>query len=242
MTDIELKVDKFVTNYQSKNYKDYIDIFQDFYSEKKKCLKGKKCTKNFVNDNNKLIMNKGKKNIDIVKPKYLIIDKRLEEIDDKINNIDYEIRFLQYSLNSKSKKEEIQKYETFKTEFNNLNDERDIYKTYNNKINNIEEDNKQLNQLREDIINGGKINKELYNKIIKYYKTKKLEDYKSIDKLIEEYINSKKYQNNYKKIKELKNKNKINFIVKELPKLPETKKKIIKKKIIPKKVTQKKID
>ena len=35
MTDIELKVDKFVTNYQSKNYKDYIDIFQDFYSEKK---------------------------------------------------------------------------------------------------------------------------------------------------------------------------------------------------------------
>lgn len=240
MTDIELKVDKFVTNYQSKNYKDYIDIFQDFYSEKKKCLKGKKCTKNFINDNNKLIMKKGKKNIDIVKPKYLIIDKRLEEIDDKINNIDYEIRFLQYSLNSKSKKEEIQQYEEFKTEFNKLNNEREIYKLYENKIDNIEDKNKQLNEFREDITNGSKVNKELYNKIIKYYKTKKIEDYKSIDKLIEEYINSKKYQENYKKIKDLKNKSRTNFIVTELPKLSETKKKIIKKKSNTKKTNPKK--
>lgn len=240
MTDIELKVDKFVTNYQSKNYKDYIDIFQDFYSEKKKCLKGKKCTKNFINDNNKLIMKKGKKNIDIVKPKYLIIDKRLEEIDDKINNIDYEIRFLQYSLNSKSKKEEIQQYEEFKTEFNKLNNEREIYKLYENKIDNIEDKNKQLNEFREDITNGSKVNKELYNKIIKYYKTKKLEDYKSIDKLIEEYINSKKYQENYKKIKDLKNKSKTNFIITQLPKLSETKKKIIKKKSNTKKTNPKK--
>ena len=240
MTDIELKVDKFVTNYQSKNYKDYIDIFQDFYSEKKKCLKGKKCTKNFINDNNKLIMKKGKKNIDIVKPKYLIIDKRLEEIDDKINNIDYEIRFLQYSLNSKSKKEEIQQYEEFKTEFNKLNNERDLYKLYENKIDNIEDKNKQLNEFREDITNGSKVNKELYNKIIKYYKTKKIEDYKSIDKLIEEYINSKKYQENYKKIKDLKNKSKTNFIITQLPKLSETKKKIIKKKSNTKKTNPKK--
>lgn len=240
MTDIELKVDKFVTNYQSKNYKDYIDIFQDFYSEKKKCLKGKKCTKNFINDNNKLIMKKGKKNIDIVKPKYLIIDKRLEEIDDKINNIDYEIRFLQYSLNSKSKKEEIQQYEEFKTEFNKLNNEREIYKLYENKIDNIEDKKKQLNEFREDITNGSKVNKELYNKIIKYYKTKKIEDYKSIDKLIEEYINSKKYQENYKKIKDLKNKSRTNFIVTELPKLSETKKKIIKKKSNTKKTNPKK--
>jgi vacuolar-type H+-ATPase subunit I/STV1 len=240
MTDIELKVDKFVTNYQSKNYKDYIDIFQDFYSEKKKCLKGKKCTKNFINNNDKLIMKKGKKNIDIVKPKYLIIDKRLEEIDDKINNIDYEIRFLQYSLNSKSKKEEIQQYEEFKTEFNKLNNEREIYKLYENKIDNIEDKKKQLNEFREDITNGSKVNKELYNKIIKYYKTKKIEDYKSIDKLIEEYINSKKYQENYKKIKDLKNKSRTNFIVTELPKLSETKKKIIKKKSNTKKTNPKK--
>ena len=240
MTDIELKVDKFVTNYQSKNYKDYIDIFQDFYSEKKKCLKGKKCTKNFINDNNKLIMKKGKKNIDIVKPKYLIIDKRLEEIDDKINNIDYEIRFLQYSLNSKSKKEEIQQYEEFKTEFNKLNNERDLYKLYENKIDNIEDKNKQLNEFREDITNGSKVNKELYNKIIKYYKKKKIKDYKSIDKLIEEYINSKKYQENYKKIKDLKNKSKTNFIITQLPKLSETKKKIIKKKSNTKKTNPKK--
>ena len=185
-------------------------------------------------------MKKGKKNIDIVKPKYLIIDKRLEEIDDKINNIDYEIRFLQYSLNSKSKKEEIQQYEEFKTEFNKLNNERDLYKLYENKIDNIEDKNKQLNEFREDITNGSKVNKELYNKIIKYYKTKKLEDYKSIDKLIEEYINSKKYQENYKKIKDLKNKSRTNFIVTELPKLSETKKKIIKKKSNTKKTNPKK--
>lgn len=203
---------KYLENYNSKDYKNYLVQLKNYKEYKKiiKNLKRNNPNNYYKETENKYILKYGNINIDITRPEYENIFDKIEEykIIKKELKIDYD--YHQYNI------------------LHNINDEKDFEK-YNNIVIKLKDLDKNITDLIEYYINvNKKINtdKENNNEIIEKRKKRKAELYEKIgtdgdDVRVEQYINE--YLELYNcNIENLENSyNKIDYIIVKKPKINE---------------------
>ena len=234
--DINNTQNKYINNNSDSSYTRYLELIDIYFKENNK--------PKFTNKFNYYVDNDGnfvKKAIDksddggnmlILKPKYINIKDRLDELDKTINDMETTLRIYRSKL--------LDNDLSFKGSFDELKDiylelinERDTINDFNNKENNLEQNNELILKLKLDCIT---LNLEQYS----LFKSIKLSNE---DEDLQKYLlNNEAIISNINKIKELKSQETKDFIVEELfnNNLP-TKKKIImpKKKKTPKLIVRK---
>jgi hypothetical protein len=220
----------YIENETDSSYTRYLELLDVYFSES--------CKPKFNNKFNYYVDNDGrfiKKAIEksdekdsmvIIKPKYIDITDRLNELDRTIKDMESTLRQYRTGLlyNDLSIKDAFDKLYNIYTDLIN---ERDSIREYNNKINNIDANKEMKLKLKLDNINLNLTQYSLFNSIKLFKEEEDIQKY---------LLNNELVNSNITKVNDLKNKSTNDFIVKEVfnNNLP-TKKKILKKPKKPKK-------
>ena len=141
MSSLELKseneeLQKYINNYENEEYEEYLDNFKKTLEDRKKCSKSKKCAFKFTVNQSNIIKKKDDKMIyNISLPKYLIVDDRLIEIRNRLQELDKEIRYLQNVISLEGDKKIVEEYKIYRQEFLELEKEEKLLVDYLEQIN-----------------------------------------------------------------------------------------------------------
>lgn len=208
-------MDTYIKNYNSDEFKDYLEKLEIYYNYKIKILNKKQkkqdtegLTYNETKD--KFEMQYNNMSLELIKPKYKNVFEEIENMKQKKNELKLEYNELQYRImNNLNSESDYKKYQTIVDELIKLDEEVKQLIEYYIKVNTIQK-NLQRND-KNDIENLTKELEDLFNKIT----------------LETDSILTKKYIVDYlelvKNKRELKDKNykTINYIITELPKVKE---------------------
>ena len=230
-------MEKYLENINDRSYEEYLDNFKKILEDRKKCMKSKKCIYNFEITKKNIIKKKDDKVIYNIKlPKYILVEDRLAIINNKLNSISDEIKYMQNIITLDSDKKLIDKYKSNRKEFMELEKEHQSLIEYLNKVNKVEEKEKLKIEINTNVRQLEIQRKELYNEIQKMFLQKKTKGFsqENYEKAIEEYLDNGELIKLKKNLRELneyslktddlffnikRNKycGKINYIVEELP-------------------------
>ena len=183
-----LKTIEYLENKKSYQMEEYYKYLSSFYKEQK--LKKNRSNFDYIVDieGNYIKRNKNKNskkgNYKIVKPKYEKISDILKYINNKMDNILFEIKFSRDKLLLDVSDEKFKKFEELKSDYDKLNEQKNIFVQYDKTINNSDVKKESIEKLKlmkyslkekirnlsnemknEDVIN----NNNLLNKKIKEY-------------------------------------------------------------------------
>jgi hypothetical protein len=206
------KEDIFTTNSEGDSYSRYLELLDTFCKQSVKS----KFNNNydfFVDDDGNYVKNAldekdSKNNMVVLKPKYINIKSRLNELNEIIKNKEYLLRRFRTELlnNNESVKPD---FDATLEEYNDLITQRNSINEYNNKVNKISENKDIINKLKLDNIN---LNLEQYN-TLSTIQLREANEEETINKYL---LNNEAINSNNWKVKSLKNKQLTEFIVKEV--------------------------
>jgi len=230
------KSDIFTENVEGQSYARYLELLDSYY---KQSTKGKFNTNYdfFVDDDGNYVKNAldkkdEKNNMVVLKPKYINIKTRLDELTGIIKGKESMLRYFRTQLlnNNNAVKSD---FDSTLEDYNKLLAERDSINNYNNKTNKISENKDTITKLKLDNIN---INLEQYNTM----NSIKLREANE-DEVIHKYLlNNEAINSNNDKIIALTSQPVNEFIVKEVFNNNTPVKKTIKFKITKKSTKSKK--
>ena len=149
MSSLELKTEneelqKYIDNFTDDGYEEYLDNFKKTLEDRKKCSKSKKCAFKFTVNQSNIIKKKDDKMIyNISLPKYLMVDDRLLEIRNRLEELDKEIRYLQNIISLEGDKKIVEEYKIYRKEFLELEKEEKLLVDYLEKVNNLSDREKR---------------------------------------------------------------------------------------------------
>ena len=230
------KSDIFTENVEGQSYARYLELLDSYY---KQSTKGKFNTNYdfFVDDDGNYVKNAldkkdEKNNMVVLKPKYINIKTRLDELTGIIKGKESMLRYFRTQLlnNNNAVKSD---FDSTLEDYNKLLAERDSINNYNNKTNKISENKDTITKLKLDNIN---INLEQYN-TMNSIKIREANE----DEVIHKYLlNNEAINSNNDKIIALTSQPVNEFIVKEVFNNNTPVKKTIKFKITKKSTKSKK--
>ena len=217
----------YIENYKSPKYKQYLNMIEKYFNEKKK----KKYNNKFdyyVDDEGNFIKeakisDNEKDNQKINCPKYFNVDTKLSAVNTSINNYETQLRYLRNTLLD-GKTSSSEEFDKVKNQLLDKLKERELLEdinNYNKKQYNI--DIEVLEELLETKINQNKIHENIYSN---------KEDYEKYQFFLKRYVESNlKIIAIQQKIRLLNEKNKIDFAIETIPDNDVKKKKLKKIKI-----------
>lgn len=200
-------MDTYIQNYNSDEFKEYLEKLEIFYSYKLKILNKKQKNQNidglsYNESKDKFELNYNNISLNLTKPKYKNIFEEIDNIKEKKNELKLEYNELQYRiLHNLNDEKDYKKYQKIVDELINLDEEVKQLIGYYIKVNTIQKQNERDN--KTEIYNKTKELEELFNKINN--ETKNINDYLELVKEIRNLKNT-----NYKT---------IDYIITELPKV-----------------------
>jgi len=223
----------YIENETNSSYLRYLELLDMYFSES--------CKPKFINKFNYYVDNEGRfvkeaieksnssDSMVIVKPKYIDITNRVNELDETIKQMETNLRQYRSGLlnNDLSIKDSFDKLYKMYT---NLLNERNSIKDYNNKVNNLDTNSEIKLKLKLDNINLNLTQYSLFNSIKLFNEDEDIEKY---------LLNNEVINSNITKSISLKNKTINKFLVSEifdnnLPTKKTIKAKKLKKKVSPK--------
>jgi len=200
----------YIENETNSSYLRYLELLDMYFSES--------CKPKFINKFNYYVDNEGrfvKESIDksnssdsmvIVKPQYIDITNRLNELDKTIKQMETNLRQYRSGLlnNDLSIKDAFDKLYKIYT---NLLNERNSIKDYNNKVNNLDTNNELKLKFKLDNINLNLTQYSLFNSIKLFNEDEDIQTY---------LLNNEVINSNITKSNSLKNKSLSKFLVSEV--------------------------
>ena len=182
-------VQEYINNLNSKEYIDYLQGYKKIIEEKNKCVRNKSCSSNISFEKKKIIFTKKMEKKELLLPKYILIDERLDEIKKEKDKCDNEIRLVQNKINVDSEEKDIEKYQKNRDLYMELEKEESNLLKYLKSVNKTIEIDEKKTQIKSSItlIKKGKIllyaelqnlhqqknsknfNNEVYNEKLKKY-------------------------------------------------------------------------
>jgi len=206
-TSIEDKV-RYLENNKNPAYKKYLEEYGLFFKEKKKNDKSKRKDYTFTFENDKLIK-EDKKNKKVINlPKYVHVEKRNSEIEDRIKKLTKELYYINNIVDFTEEKPTniLKRFEEIRKECIELESEKMNYKECLRQIN---KDNKSLIEENVELNAEERKNRDLY------FMIKENSNMDTKKELINEYFLSKK------KLEKMNEKKKVdidrNFLIDKMP-------------------------
>ena len=202
MSSLELKTEneelqKYIDNFTDDAYEEYLDNFKKTLEDRKKCSKSKKCAFKFTVNQSNIIKKKDDKMIyNISLPKYVMVDDRLLEIRNRLQELDKEIRYLQNIISLEGDKKIVEEYKIYRKEFLELEKEEKLLVDYLEKVNNLPEREKRKLELQNKLKVLQKEKLVLYQQIVILNSQKNSAKFSDSDyqKKIKQYLENKEIE------------------------------------------------
>jgi hypothetical protein len=205
-TSVEDRV-RYLENNKNPSLKKYLDEYGLFFKEKKKSDKSKRKDATFTFENDKLIK-EDKKNKKVINlPKYILVEKRNQEIEDRIEKLTRELYYINNIVDFSEEKPTniLKRFEEIRKECIELEAEK---LNYIECLNQINKDNKTSIEKIAELNAEERKNRDLY------FMIKENNNLDTKKELINEYLESKKILEKMIKKKEFIDKN---FLIDQMP-------------------------
>ena len=230
---------KLTSNLNSTEFQKYLKYYETFHTDRKKCLKNKKCTDLYEETPTQLKVVKSGKEKTVKKPKYIFLNQRVNQLKNEMNKLEREIRNYRFIVETDTTKKVAEAFSKVKEEYLSKKNEIEEIEKYILQTKGGEESKDKLIEVNSSIMDLENQKRTLFFEIQK----ETIPDKKK--EKIMEYLDNKDLIRLKKEKLNLETTRDINYMVEELPKFSKhttetqegeetpKKKKIIKKRCPP---------
>ena len=210
-----MEVENYIENIKCNDFKNYLGNYKIIIENNNKCIKSKKCQNSLTFTNNEIILNNKNKIKKLKIPKYIIVDKRLKEIEELILELEKKIRFYHNVITKDYDKKIINEYRNMRDKYFELEKEKQQLSEYLYKINEIEKREIRAIEIENELLKINLEKRKIYNEIVTLNSLKGSKKFKEniYEKKIKLYIDNNEKD---KLIKEKKDIESFNLISDEL--------------------------